>query len=125
MAFYYQNKYLTSEELEAFADVLAHTKISISAEEATKAFHNMAQRLSSASDAWCSYSPGITIADTLNALAKSYDDLLRPETSARTDFPNENCLFYFLEENAYDEIKNIFDGGSSGELVPLDFDEKI
>ena len=125
MEFYYQNKYLTSEELEAFADVLAHTNISISVEEATKAFHKMAQCFSSTSNAWCSCSPGITIADTLNALAKSYDDLLRPETSARIDSPNENCLFNFLEQNAYDEIKNIFDRGSPEELVPLDFDEKI
>ena len=125
MEFYYQNKYLTSEELEAFADVLAHTKIGISAEEATEAFHNMAQRLSGVSDAWCSCSSGMTIADTLNALAKSYDDLLRPETPARTDSPNENCLFDFLEQNAYDEVKNIFDEGSFGELVPLDFDGKI
>ena len=118
---------MTSEELEAFADVLAHTKIVISTEEATEAFHNIAKRLNSASRAWCS--SGITfeptLAETMNNLSKRYNNLLRPETPARTDSPNENCLFNFLEQNAYDEVKNISDGGSFGELVPLDFDEKI
>ena len=107
---------VSAEELEAFADVLRHTKIGISAEEATKAFHNMAKLLNSTQDAECSsdliFKP--TLAETMNSLSKRYDDLLRPETPECAENPNEKCHFNFLEQNAYNKIEPIFNEDALG-----------
>ena len=51
--------------------------------------------------------------------------LLRAETPGTTETPNQNAVFDFLEQNAYDNEKDIFDGVTSGWLTPLDIDEKL
>lgn len=47
-------------------------------------------------------------------------ELPRPETPATTENPNEKSPFDFLEQNAYNEIKPIFDDEESGWINSLD-----
>jgi hypothetical protein len=41
-------------------------------------------------------------------LNKKEEELLRPETIEKTEESNENSVFDFLNENAYDHIENFF-----------------
>lgn len=52
-------------------------------------------------------------------------ELAGPATPAATETPNQNVNFDFLEQNAYDEVKNIFDGEQFGQIIPLDMPKNL
>lgn len=56
---------------------------------------------------------GIALRKIAQALSKEGKDLLRPETLDTTENSNQNGLFDFLEQNAYDEINTEW-------ITPLD-----
>lgn len=68
---------------------------------------------------------GVSAQEAGDALRKLSQMLSGPATSETTETPNENSHFDFLEQNAYTEDKDIFSGEQTGELIPLDFDEKF
>lgn len=51
--------------------------------------------------------------------------LAGPATSEATETPNQNADFDFLEQNAYKEVENIFDGEQFGQIVPLDIPKNL
>ena len=46
-------------------------------------------------------------------------------TPEATETPNQNTDFDFLEQNAYKEVENIFDGEQFGQIVPLDIPKNL
>ncbi len=68
---------------------------------------------------------GISTKEAGDALKKLSQALAGPATPEATETPNQNSDFDFLEQNAYTEDKDIFSGEQTGELIPLDFDEKF
>lgn len=51
--------------------------------------------------------------------------LAGPATPKATETPNQNSHFDFLEQNAYDSAKNIFDGEQFGQIIPLDIPKNL
>ena len=51
--------------------------------------------------------------------------LAGPATPEATETPNQNADFDFLEQNAYKEVENIFDGEQFGQIVPLDIPKNL
>ena len=51
--------------------------------------------------------------------------LAGPATPEATETPNQNVDFDFLEQNAYDSTKNIFDGEQFGQIIPLDIPKNL
>lgn len=51
--------------------------------------------------------------------------LAGPATPEATETPNQNADFDFLEQNAYDSAKNIFDGEQFGQIIPLDIPKNL
>ena len=68
---------------------------------------------------------GVSAQEAGDALKKLSQMLSAPETPGTTETPNQNSDFDFLEQNAYDDTDNIFDGAQSGTLSSLDFDENF
>ena len=68
---------------------------------------------------------GVSAQEAGDALRKLSQMLTAPATPETTETPNQNSDFNFLEQNAYDDVNNIFDGAQSGQIVPLDFEKKF
>lgn len=51
--------------------------------------------------------------------------LAGPATPEATETQNQNTDFDFLEQNAYKEVENIFDGEQFGQIVPLDIPKNL
>lgn len=51
--------------------------------------------------------------------------LAGPATPETTETPNQNADFDFLEQNAYEEVKNIFSGEQFGQIIPLDIPKNL